>query len=49
MDTVVSSGPLTPSAEFARRAATVWIRAADAGIIDADELSWLLRHLPPSR
>jgi hypothetical protein len=34
--------------EFARRAAYAWIRAADAGLIDADELAWLLDHLPSS-
>jgi hypothetical protein len=32
---------------FARRAAVAWIRAADAGLIDAGELTWLLAHLPP--
>ncbi|WIX84571.1 hypothetical protein [Amycolatopsis sp. DG1A-15b] len=32
--------------EFSRRAADAWIRAADAGIIDAAELVWLLEHLP---
>jgi hypothetical protein len=32
--------------EFTRRAAAAWIRAADAGLIDATELVWLLRHLP---
>ncbi|MEA5365358.1 hypothetical protein VA596_37920 [Amycolatopsis sp., V23-08] len=35
---------LTP--EFTRRAACAWIRAADAGLIDAAELTWLLSHLP---
>ncbi|MDT7796750.1 MAG: hypothetical protein QOI78_183 [Actinomycetota bacterium] len=35
---------LTP--EFTRRAACAWIRAADAGLIDAAELAWLLSHLP---
>jgi len=32
--------------EFTRRAAEAWIRAADAGVIDATELVWLLSHLP---
>jgi hypothetical protein len=32
--------------EFIRRAADAWVRAADAGIIDAAELVWLLNHLP---
>jgi hypothetical protein len=32
--------------EFTRRAACAWIRAADAGLIDATELVWLLSHLP---
>ncbi|MBE1496137.1 hypothetical protein H4696_003237 [Amycolatopsis lexingtonensis] len=32
--------------EFTRRAAGAWVRAADAGIIDAAELVWLLEHLP---
>ncbi|MEU7785547.1 MULTISPECIES: hypothetical protein [unclassified Amycolatopsis] len=32
--------------EFTRRAADAWVRAADAGIIDAAELVWLLEHLP---
>ena len=36
--------PATP--EFTRRAAIAWIRAADAGLIDAGELDWLLAHLP---
>jgi hypothetical protein len=31
--------------EFTRRAAGAWIRAADAGLIDATELTWLLSHL----
>ena len=31
--------------EFERRAATAWIRAADAGVIDAGELGWLLDTL----
>ncbi|WP_410644316.1 hypothetical protein [Amycolatopsis sp. lyj-346] len=31
--------------EFTRRAADAWVRAADAGIIDAAELVWLLNHL----
>ncbi|WP_326943804.1 hypothetical protein OG439_28075 [Amycolatopsis sp. NBC_01307] len=31
--------------EFTRRAAGAWIRAADAGLIDAAELTWLLGHL----
>lgn len=31
--------------EFEQRAATAWIRAADAGMIDADELAWLLGKL----
>ncbi len=32
--------------DFVRRAAIVWIRAADAGLVDAGELAWLLDHLP---
>lgn len=28
--------------EFEQRAAAAWIRAADAGVIDARELAWLL-------
>lgn len=32
--------------EFEQRAATAWIRAADAGLIDAAELAWLLTNLP---
>ncbi|SEO44774.1 hypothetical protein [Amycolatopsis saalfeldensis] len=31
--------------EFTERAASAWIRAADAGVIDAGELAWLLAHL----
>lgn len=31
--------------EFAKRAASAWIRAADAGVIDARELAWLLARL----
>ncbi|HEY3712051.1 MAG TPA: hypothetical protein VGL64_21930 [Amycolatopsis sp.] len=31
--------------EFAERAASAWIRAADAGVIDAGELAWLLARL----
>jgi hypothetical protein len=31
--------------EFEQRAAAAWIRAADAGVIDADELGWLLDRL----
>ncbi|VVJ21787.1 Uncharacterised protein [Amycolatopsis camponoti] len=31
--------------EFTRRAADAWVRAADAGVIDAAELVWLLNHL----
>jgi hypothetical protein len=31
--------------EFTERAAIAWIRAADAGVIDAGELAWLLAHL----
>ncbi|MEU4674595.1 hypothetical protein AB0F91_43230 [Amycolatopsis sp. NPDC023774] len=38
---------LTP--EFSRRAARAWVRAADAALIDADELVWLLAHLEPDR
>jgi hypothetical protein len=33
--------------EFTERAASAWIRAADAGVIDAGELAWLLAHLDP--
>jgi hypothetical protein len=35
----------TDTTEFAQRAAAAWIRAADAGVIDADELGYLLSHL----
>jgi hypothetical protein len=38
--------PLHAAPEFTRRAAIAWIRAADAGLIDAGELTWLLAHLP---
>ncbi|MFC0112019.1 hypothetical protein [Kibdelosporangium aridum] len=38
--------PLGAAPEFIRRAAIAWIRAADAGLIDAGELTWLLAHLP---
>jgi hypothetical protein len=38
---------LTP--EFTERAARAWIRAADAALIDADELAWLLKHLELGR
>jgi hypothetical protein len=31
--------------EFEQRAATAWIRAADAGVIDVGELGWLLDKL----
>lgn len=31
--------------EFGQRAAVAWIRAADAGLIDAGELRWLLGKL----
>ncbi|HEX6353434.1 hypothetical protein [Actinophytocola sp.] len=31
--------------EFEQRAAAAWIRAADAGVIDVDELGWLLDKL----
>jgi hypothetical protein len=31
--------------EFGQRAAVAWIRAADAGLIDASELGWLLGKL----
>ena len=31
--------------EFEQRAAIAWIRAADAGVIDAGELDWLLGML----
>ena len=31
--------------EFEQRAAAAWIRAADAGVIDASELGWLLDTL----
>jgi hypothetical protein len=48
MDTAQNATkPLPAAPEFIRRAATAWIRAADAGLIDADELTWLLAHLPP--
>jgi hypothetical protein len=33
--------------EFDRRAAVAWIRAADAGLIDADELAYLLTRACP--
>ncbi|MCU1681856.1 MAG: hypothetical protein JWQ81_2595 [Amycolatopsis sp.] len=35
--------------EFDRRAAVAWIRAADAGLIDADELVYLLTGADPAR
>ncbi|MGH9062004.1 MAG: hypothetical protein ACRDZY_21190 [Acidimicrobiales bacterium] len=35
--------------EFTERAASAWIRAADAGVIDARELAWLLAHLDTGR
>jgi hypothetical protein len=47
MDTVARSETLPASPEFSRRAAIAWIRAADAGVIGADELTWLLAQLPP--
>ena len=48
MDTAQNTANSLPTApEFIRRAATAWIRAADAGLIDAGELTWLLAHLPP--
>lgn len=47
MDTISRSETLFTNPEFSRRAAVAWIKAADAGIIDADELTWLLAHLPP--
>lgn len=31
--------------EFGQRAAVAWIRAADAGLIDASELGWLMDKL----
>jgi hypothetical protein len=31
--------------EFELRAATAWVRAADAGVIGASELGWLLDKL----
>jgi hypothetical protein len=46
MDTVARSKKQPATPEFTRRAAVAWIRAADAGVIDADELTWLLAHLP---
>jgi len=39
---------LSTEPEFARRAASAWVRAADAGVINAEELVWLLAHLPSS-
>ncbi|MET0132474.1 MAG: hypothetical protein ABW215_02665 [Kibdelosporangium sp.] len=46
MDSVTDTTPLPTSPQFVRRAAVAWIRAADAGVIDAEELAWLLAHLP---
>ncbi len=46
MDTVEHARAPRDEPDFARRAAYAWIRAADAGVIDAGELSWLLEHLP---
>ncbi|GAA1957245.1 hypothetical protein [Amycolatopsis minnesotensis] len=36
-----------PGGELSRLVATAWIRAADAGIIDADELARLLTRRSP--
>jgi len=47
MGTVEHQEKLSVTAEFAQRAAYAWVRAADAGVIGAAELSWLLAHLPP--
>lgn len=33
------------ASDFEQRAAAAWIRAADAGVIDAGELGWLLDTL----
>lgn len=47
MDSVqYATEPVGAAPEFVQRAATAWIRAADAGLIDAGELAWLLAHLP---
>jgi hypothetical protein len=46
MDAAQNATKPLPAPEFIRRAATAWIRAADAGLIDAGELTWLLAHLP---
>jgi hypothetical protein len=47
METAQNATKVRPAKpEFTRRAATAWIRAADAGLIDAGELTWLLAHLP---
>jgi len=46
MDTTARSASADPATqEFTSRAAAAWIRAADAGVIDADELIYLLDHL----
>jgi hypothetical protein len=46
MDSVQHATKPLITREFSRRAACAWVRAADAGVIDADELVWLLSHLP---
>jgi uncharacterized membrane protein YebE (DUF533 family) len=38
-----------PAPEFEHRVAVACIRAADAGVIDADELAWLLEALHARR
>lgn len=48
MSIVEHTSKLPAEPEFARRAAKAWVRAADAGLIDAGELVWLLSHLPSS-
>lgn len=37
-----------PDPLFLERAATTFVKAADAGLIDADELIWLLSRLRPA-
>jgi hypothetical protein len=49
MSTVEDATKPSARREFTQRAARAWIRAADAGVIDADELTWLLAHLPPAK
>lgn len=47
METSAQRTPTEPqvTTEFDRRAAVAWIRAADAGLIDAEELAYLLMRM----